>query len=71
MDRVRHIISNMDDLAKNSMEAIAAVHGGLLKHTSINGLMEKVGGVVDEAALQNLFEQLAIQHAALYNTKNQ
>lgn len=68
---VRQVISDIDDFSQRSIEAVVKEHGGLLKYTSLKDLIDKVGGTVDRAALQSLFEQLAALHTTLYAAKNQ
>ncbi|RGP80496.1 hypothetical protein FLONG3_1330 [Fusarium longipes] len=48
------------------IESVAHQHGGLLKHHSMDALMERLGNAVDTAAATSLFEQLGVLHALQY-----
>ncbi|KAG5785942.1 hypothetical protein H9Q73_000380 [Fusarium xylarioides] len=48
------------------VEAIAGQHGALLKHTSIDVLMRKLGNAADVAHATSLFKQAAALHAIQY-----
>jgi hypothetical protein len=49
--------------ANMGVEFVGCQHGALLKHTSIDALMRKLGNVVDVANATSLFEQAAALHA--------
>ncbi|KAI7775640.1 hypothetical protein LA080_006518 [Diaporthe eres] len=62
-------IFNSSEYSDRSTAAIAAAHGGLLKHSSLTDLMERVGNAVDRATLQGLFDQLGVLQTALHAEK--
>ncbi|RBR13008.1 hypothetical protein FVER53590_06601 [Fusarium verticillioides] len=52
--------------ANRSVESVAGQHGALLKHTSMNALMKKLGNATDVPCATSLFEQVASLHAVQY-----
>ncbi|EWG45973.1 hypothetical protein FVEG_06601 [Fusarium verticillioides 7600] len=52
--------------ANRSVESVAGQHGALLKHTSMNALMKKLGNATDIPYATSVFEQVASLHAVQY-----
>ncbi|CAJ2504584.1 Uu.00g119780.m01.CDS01 [Anthostomella pinea] len=63
---VRRCCQSLDDYGKKCLQAVAEHHGGLLKHASIEDIMNKFGNCVDIASAQQLMKQLGALHAALF-----
>nr|RBQ85987.1 hypothetical protein FVER53263_06601 [Fusarium verticillioides] len=51
---------------ERSVESVAGQHGALLKHTSMNALMKKLGNATDIPYATSVFEQVASLHAVQY-----
>ncbi|KAF5700424.1 hypothetical protein FMUND_14336 [Fusarium mundagurra] len=52
--------------ANRTVESVAGQHGALLKNTSMNALMKKLGNATDIPYATSLFEQVAALHAVEY-----
>jgi hypothetical protein len=60
---VRHVNRQIIEFARKSATALAAQHGGVLKHGSVKDIVRRLASAVDVATSEALWSQLAGMHA--------